>query len=146
MPPNEFLDFGKQFGVENIIFVDDDKCERSLRYYNDIFIKITGKWDVYVLFPFEAKAFSEMITLRFLHEVGHVYYNHSGSLNNTKNLNIQRASDPWTDIFSGDEGQAWLFSFKIRKYKKEQYDKLIRSFEDFMENTHIIVSHKAIII
>lgn len=132
-PPNEFLEFAKRFGVQHTVFVEDEKCERSLRYNNDIFVKITGKWDVYTLYPFEAKTFNEMITLRFLHEVGHVFHKHSGSLMDTQKLNMPQAKDLWREILHGDEGQAWMFAFKIRKYYKNDYDKLICSFENFIK-------------
>ncbi|GAV21835.1 hypothetical protein [Carboxydothermus pertinax] len=132
-PPREFVDFAKRYGVENVVFVDDERCERSLRFNNNIFIKITGHWDVYILFPIQAKTFSEVITLRFLHEVGHVYHKHRGSLNDTEKLNITYTSDPWRDTFTGDEGEAWFFAFKIRKYNRDDYKKLVISCEKFLE-------------
>jgi hypothetical protein len=132
-PPKEFLEFAKKYGVQNVVFVDDEKCERSLRLNNDIFVKITGEWDVYTLFPMYAKTYAETITLRFLHEIGHAYSQHTGSLSNTKILNISRTNDPWRDIYTGDEGEAWVFAFKIRKHNKSDYGRLISSFESFMK-------------
>jgi hypothetical protein len=133
-PPRELVDFSKNYGVENVVLVDDDSCRMSMRYSRDIFVRISGSWPQYTLFPISAKTFSEMVFLRFLHEVGHVHFRHCGSLRDEKNVKIKKTGDFWEDVFGGNEGEAWFFAFWIRKTRPDQYLSLIEVLDDFFQS------------
>jgi len=133
-PPIEFCEFAHKYGVENVYFVDDADCKCSLRFENDIFIKITGAWGNYTKYPFSAKSYSEAAILRFLHEIGHAYHQHPGSLKDSNRLNINYKTDIWESLMGGNEGEAWRFALGFRKYNRTEYYDLISSYNDFLKS------------
>ncbi|MGI6455341.1 MAG: hypothetical protein ACOX5R_06910 [bacterium] len=138
-PPTRVVDFARKYGVEKMVFVDDHKkCDRSLRRGNDIFINTrTSFWDSMLIKPWHCSTPSEAILQRVLHEIGHVFFNHSGDpdIKSTANgLVLDPLEDEW-DSLRGKEGEAWRFCFYIRDQKPEEYQTLLNEIEEWYK-TH----------
>lgn len=128
-PPTAISSFANKYGVENVVFIDDvEKCKRSIRLNENIFINVRATyWDAMILPPWNCNSPEEAILLRLLHEIGHVYFNHSGDKNlksKTASLEIGRG-DKW-DVLRGNEKEVWDFCFDLRETKSKKYNRLLK--------------------
>ena len=129
IPPKALTSFANKYGVENVIFIDDiEKCDRSVRLNENIFINVRATyWDAMILPPWNCISPEEAILLRLLHEIGHVYLNHSGDKNlesKTTGLTINRG-DKW-DVLRGNEKEVWDFCFDFRETNNKKYNRLLK--------------------
>lgn len=118
--PIELLAFAQQNGAREVYFVDDkDKCKRSIRHNDKIWINTRCTfWDAMIPPPFCCHDVYDAILLRFLHEVGHVFLKHPGDpgLRSTvAGLQLPYKKDFFQETFTGPEGEAWEFALGIRK-------------------------------
>lgn len=130
LAPKTIKKFANKYGVKNVVFIDDSiKCKRSVRLNENIFINVRATyWDAMILPPWNCISPEEAILQRILHEIGHVYFNHSGDKNlesKTTGLEFKRG-DIW-DVLRGNEKEVWDFCFDIRKTKNKQYNRLLQT-------------------
>jgi len=137
--PQEFIIFGLKYGVEDTYFVDDPiKCKNSMRLEKVIFVNTRGTtWDAMIIPPWWCKDICEVIVMRFIHEVGHVYRGHSGDLTlvlTPNGLHIPRSQDLFKDVLGGNEGEAWEFALSIRKKHCDEFSRLYLSYKNWYFN------------
>ena len=138
-PPLEFTEYIVSFNKDiEVAFVDDkDKCNNSVRYLTSVYVNIRGTyWENLIYPPLGLNHFSEAIVMRFIHEIGHLILNHptEGLISNKDGLIINRSKGFWEFYLGGNEGDAWSFALKIRSENKIEYNKLVKSATNWLEN------------
>lgn len=128
LAPVELCQFASGHGAESIFFVDDARCQNSIRADADIFINARCTfWANMIRPPFCCQDAAEAILLRTLHEVAHVHHGHVGDANlesTPSGLSIKRTGDFFEQNFKGQEGHAWKFAFRLRADDAEEYRRL----------------------
>jgi hypothetical protein len=142
--PKEWGEFAKSANIIKVWVVNDESLSRSVRRIKEkeVYINMrTNAWKNYCVEPINAKTPEESILLKFLHELGHAINNHDGTPelsvteqglnpvfeNHVRLIPINKRLD------SNQEKEAWNFAISIRKNKPVQYEKLLKSYQNWLE-------------
>lgn len=123
--PEEWQNFASECNVPEVYLVDNPAFKRSIRMCNTnhIYVNTRGTyWDNLVKL-FRCKTFTEAVTLRFLHEIGHVVHNHP--------------PQPGISVTGGQtlfpldsfENQAWCYALTARDKMHDLFAKLQNAFQ-----------------
>lgn len=127
--PDRWVKFARQHRVGAVWLVDHPQAVRSVRTVpdNELFINTRGTyWDGMVAL-FSCRRYTEVVTLRFLHEVAHVHLDHASDPR-------VRTTSQGIEIIAGsskadsNEEKAWAWAIRIRNGSPDLFEDLETAF------------------
>ncbi|MFC6674005.1 hypothetical protein [Marinobacterium aestuariivivens] len=130
--PPLFQEFSSEHGGEAVYFIDDQAVERSYRHGLTIYVNVRAEyWRNYIQFGVES--WEEAIVMKFLHEAGHIYCGHSGTLDEKGDgTSLSRgASKEYQDKC---EREAWQAAIAWKQSRS--FEDLVCAFKDWVSTHH----------